>query len=507
MSRNSQLTGHTTTLRKLALGTVSSIAVSMSMGGVAHAQDADPEAEVAADAVAEEDVIVVSGFRSSLENAQNIKRDADTFVYAITSEDIGALPDRSVAEALQRVPGVNIGRFEKTTDPDRFSVEGTGVIIRGLPYVRSELNGREIFSATGGRSLSFNDISPELLGRVEVFKNVTADMVEGAIAGTVNLVTRKPLDSRGLKIAGTIGANYGDLREELSPEFSGLIANRWDSDAGSFGLQFGYAYSELKSRTDASQVADPCYRAATFDAPCIRAQSVGSGGFVGDPGFDASNFPPAGALVVPKGAGVRTTDLDRDREAFSAVAQYESADGRFLATFEWLRSETNFDTEEHALISRVDDEGLFPVPAAGSTWQFDDNGVFQSGVLTQRPGDAYATPFGRGGIPIDSLRFVRGAESVTEDFSLDLKFEVNDRLRLSVDAQRINSKLSRDSVFGALSTFANVDLDLTGETPQVQFLAPPGAPADYFSSGESFSLIHTGIARANERTPRGAKVR
>ena len=432
-----------------------------------------------------EDTIIVTGFRKALESAQNVKRGADTFVDSIMAEDIGALPDRSVAEALQRVPGINIGRFEKTSDPDRFSVEGTGVLIRGLPYVRSELNGREIFSATGGRELSFNDISPEQLGRVDVFKNVTADMIEGSIAGTVDLVTRKPLDSRGLKVAGTIGANYGDLREKWSPEFSGLISNRWDTGAGSFGLQFGYAYSELKSRTDASQVADPCYRASTFDKPCLRPVSVGSGGFVGDPNFNATNFPPAGALVVPKGAGVRTTDLDRTREAFSAVGQYESPDGRFRATVEWLRSETSFDTEEFALISRVDDEGLFPVPAAGSTWQFDDNGVFKKGILTQRPGDAYATPFGRGGIPIDSLRFLRGAKAVTEDVSVEFKFEATDRLRFNFEAQKINSTLSRDSVFGALSTFAEVALDLSGKTPQVEFLAPPGSPADYFTSGRN----------------------
>ncbi len=485
MIRRNTPSARPATKRIMSLATVSGIALGLSLPSAAFAQDAD-EAEAAPEGLVDADgVIIVSGFRASLENAQNVKRNADTFVDAISAEDIGALPDRSVAEALQRVPGVNIGRFEKTTDPDRFSVEGTGVIIRGLPYVRSELNGREIFSATGGRVLSFNDVSPELLGRVEVYKNATADLVEGAIAGTVNLVTRKPLDTSGLKIAGTIGANYGDLREEWSPEISGLISNSWDTDAGSFGVQFGYAYSELKSRTDASQVADPCYRADTFDAPCIRAVSVGSGGFVGDPNFDASNFPPANSLVVPKGAGVRTTDLDRDREAFSFVGQYESVDGRFAATFEWLRSDTSFDTEEFALISRVDDEGLFPVPAAGSTWQFDENGVFQSGVLTQRPGDAYATPFGRGGIPVDSLRFLRGADSKTEDFSFDMQYEATDRLRFNFEAQHVTSDLARDSVFGALSTWAEVDLDLTGKTPQVQFLAPPGSPADYFSSGET----------------------
>ena len=247
----SQVKKHTEAVfsrRFLALSTASSIALSAMIAAPAVAQDADVGDDEAAE---EENAIVVTGFRAALESAQDIKRDSDTFVDAIT-EDIGALPDRSVAEALQRVPGVNIGRFEKPSDPDRFSVEGTGVIVRGLPFVRSELNGRDIFSATGGRVLSFNDVSPELLGRVEVFKNTTADMVDGGVAGTVNLVTRKPLDTNGLKVAGTIGTTYGDLREEWTPEFSGLVSNTWDTGAGTFGLQLGYAYSELKSRTDAS---------------------------------------------------------------------------------------------------------------------------------------------------------------------------------------------------------------------------------------------------------------
>ncbi len=464
--------------RFLALSTASGLALSTVIAAPAFAQDVPDDEEVAEEGTFTENEIVVSGFRASLENAQNVKRDSDTFVDAITAEDIGALPDRSVAEALQRVPGVNIGRFEKPSDPDRFSVEGTGVIIRGLPYVRSELNGREIFSATGGTALSFNDVSPELLGRVEVFKNVTADMIEGAIAGTVNLVTRKPLDTGGLKIAGTIGANYGDLREKWSPEFSGLISNSWETQAGTFGLQVGYAYSELRSRTDASQIGDPCYRDPALDSGCLRALSVSSGGFSGDPNFDASNFPPDGAVLTPQVAGVRTTSLDRDREAISAVAQYEDPTGNFLATFEYLRSETTFATEEFALLGRIDDGVSFPVQAAGSTWQFDADGRFISGVLTQPAG---GSPLG--GVPLDSLRFLREANSETEDISFDVQWNVSDRLKLNFEAQRITSDLSRDSVFGAMSTWADIDIDLAGGTPSIQFLAPPGAPADYFSSG------------------------
>ncbi|MXO88704.1 TonB-dependent receptor [Alteraurantiacibacter aestuarii] len=475
--------------RVRALGTASTIALSFVLAGNAAAQevgDAQADAtEVAAPEAAPDDgdLIVVTGYRAALESAQGIKRNADTFVDVISAEDIGALPDRSVAEALQRVPGVNIGRFEKTTDPDRFSVEGTGVIIRGLPFVRSELNGRDIFSATGGRVLSFNDVSPELLGRVEVFKNVTADMIDGGIAGTVNLVTRRPLDNAGLNIAGTIEATVGDLADKWSPGFSVLASNTWETGAGSFGLQFGYAQSELISRTDASQITDPCYRSGlTGDDGCIRALTVIDGGFDGDPQFDASNFPPSGSLVVPKGAGVRTTELERDRQAYSGVAQWESNDGRFLATVEYLRAETQFFTDENAILAQVNNDGETPEQAPGSTWTFDENGIFQTGVLTLSNFGGYASPFG--GIRTETVRFQRATKANTEDVSLDLDFEATDRLRFNFEAQHISSNLSRDSIIGAMNTWADIALDTSRGTPQVQFLKPTGAPDDYFTSGD-----------------------
>lgn len=485
--------------RNFVLGTASALALSAALATPAMAQDAQAE-EPAADAVASDEPagdIIVTGFRASLQNAQNIKRNADTFVDVITSEDIGALPDRSVAEALQRVPGVNIGRFEKPSDPDRFSVEGTGVIVRGLPFVRSELNGRDVFSANGGTALNFNDISPELLGRVEVFKNLTADMIEGGIAGTVNLVTRKPIDRPGTHLAGTIEANYGDLAEETSPGFSLTGSTTVETGAGTLGFQLGYARSELISRTDASQITDPCYRAASLDGPCLRVRPVGSGGFSGGTNFDASNFPPAGAVVVPKGAGVRTTDLERDREAISAVVQYESPNRDFLFTFEWLRADTSFVANEFSALAQVNDDALFPVPAAGSTFEFDENGIFQRGILSQRIGDAYANPFGRGGIPFETLRLERETRSSTEDFSFDIDWNISDRLRVNFEAQRIKSDQRQDAIIGALNSWANISIDNTGRTPQVQFLAPPGAPSDYFTSGENtyFWFLLDSVAR------------
>lgn len=458
-----------------ALTTVSTLAV---CAQPAFAQDTDATEAAAEDAAAEEEgQIIVTGYRKSLENAQNIKRDSDTFVDVITAEDIGALPDRSVAEALQRVPGLNISRFEQRNDPDRFSVEGSGVIIRGLPFVRSELNGRDIFSANGGRELSFNDVSPELLGRVEVFKNSTADMIDGGISGSVNLVTRKPLDNRGLKIAGTIEGNYGDMAKEWSPGFSILGSNTFDTGIGTFGIQLAYAQSELVTRTDASQITDPCYRAPSLTGPCLRVRPVGSGGFGGNQQFNATNFPPAGSVFVPKGAGVRTTDLTRDRNAISAVGQWESNDGRAQVTVEYLRAETEATLNEFAVLALVNDDGLFPVLAPGTSATYDGN-RFVSGTLTQ------LQPFTGGrGIPTELLRFQREDTAKTEDFSVHLKLDPTDRLRFNFEVQHIKSDRTEDGFISAMQTYTDVRIDNSGNTPLVEFLQPglSTSPTSYFN--------------------------
>lgn len=489
MSRKA--TGVVAFSRTAALTTASGLALVASQPAFAQDTDETINEESAGgtpEELDDENVIIVTGFAQSLKTAQSIKERADTVVDVITAEDIGALPDRSVAETLQRVPGVNIGRFEKTSDPTRFSVEGTGVIIRGLPYVRSELNGRDIFSANGGIALSFEDVSPELVGRIEVFKNTTADMIEGQISGLVNLVTRKPLDNPGLNIAGSIEANYGDLRQEWSPTFNILASDTFDTAAGTFGLQLSYSNSALKSRTDASQLVDYCYRASDLSGGCIRAQAVNSGGFQGDVLLGPDEFPPADTVLVPQFANVRSTTLDRDRQAYSVVGQFETLDGRLLMTAEYLRSDTSFFTSEYALLGRIDDGIATNQPRPGTTYEFDANGNFVSGVLTQNVGNPYASPFGIGGIPLDALRFLRGTDSTTEDYSFDIEAEFTDRFRAKFEAQHVSSELTRDSVFGATSTWADIAIDLSGETPDIQFLQPSGplpadVPQDYFGSG------------------------
>ena len=475
------ISGASRAQRFIALTTASSLALCAFATQPAFAQSADAAGETAKvdePESVEDNAIIVTGFRKALENAQGIKRSADTFVDVITAEDIGALADRSVAEALQRVPGVNISRFEQRNDPDRFSVEGSGVAIRGLPYVASSLNGRDIFSANGGRELSFNDISPEMLGRIEVYKNSTADMFEGNISGSVNLVTRKPLNNPGLHLAGAVEGNYGDMAKKWSPGFSVLASNTFETGIGTFGLQLAYVQSQLVTKTDASQITDPCYRAITLDGPCLRVRPVGSGGIGGTAQYNASNFPPAGTAFVPKGAGVRTTDLTRDRNAISAVGQWESSDGSALVTVEYLRAETEATLNEFSVLALVNDDGLFPTIAPGTTPVFQNN-QFISGTLTQ------FQPFNGGrGIPTELLRFQREDQAMTEDLSVHLKLNPSDRLRFNFEVQHIKSDRTEDGFISAMQTYSDVFIDNSGSTPQVQFLEPGTAnsPSSYFNN-------------------------
>src|SRR5256885_5027118 len=209
--------------------------------------------------------IIITGIRQSLKSAQQIKRNSDTVVDVITSQDIGALPDRSVTEALQRVPGVAINRFAGSSDPDHFSAEGSGVTVRGLTFVRSEFNGRDTFS-TGvyGQAINFQDVPAELLGSVEVFKEETADRIEGGLSGTVNMNLRLPFDNKGLHIGYDLEANYGDMAKKWSPVGSVLVSDNWDTGIGRIGLLGAVSYSQLFTRSDSVRISNFQTRNGTY---------------------------------------------------------------------------------------------------------------------------------------------------------------------------------------------------------------------------------------------------
>ncbi len=312
--------------------------------------------------------IVVSGVRQSLQSAQDIKKNSDEIVDSITAEDISALPDRSVTEALQRVPGVSINRFAAGRDPDHFSVEGSGVVVRGLTYVRSEINGRDAFTANNGRGLSFADIPAELLVGVDVYKTPSASRVEGGIAGSVNLRTRKPFDSDKNLLAFSAEANYGDFVKDWSPTGSALASYRWDTSAGEFGVLASGVYSEVLSRADRYQISNFATRTLFSDGDVVP-----NGGTT-----------TVGDVLFPRGAVLGTQNFDRERYGASGAFQWRSPDRSMEATVQFLRSDAREAWTEHTMEIATDnvtsngDSRRVP----GTTLTFDSTGLFESGVIT-----------------------------------------------------------------------------------------------------------------------------
>jgi len=209
------------------------------LGGAAHAQDSSaqgPSASSDGSDVSEQDIIV-TGVRASLMSAQNIKKNAINIVDSIVAEDIGKLPDNTVSDALQRVTGVQITRA---------AGEASSVQIRGLPNVATLINGLETFTGTS-RAVSLGDIPAELVGGVDVYKTSTPDLVEGGVAGVINVRLRRPFDfSEGLQVAGGLRGIYSDQSDKTSYVGSALVSDRWQTGLGEMGLLVSVSYNRRR---------------------------------------------------------------------------------------------------------------------------------------------------------------------------------------------------------------------------------------------------------------------
>jgi TonB-dependent receptor len=193
-----------------------------------------------------------------------------------------------VSDALQRVTGVQVARG---------AGEAGTVLIRGLPNVTSYLNGREAFTGTGG-GVALQDIPAELVYSVDVYKTSTPELIEGGVAGRIDIRLRHPFDlEEGLTAAGNARTLYSDKREAWSYIVSGLGSYRSENAAGQeFGVLVGASYNARKYRDQT---------AFNF-------------------GFSPFSAPVTGGapVLIPATVGGLVTDGNRDRPAVNFSAQY-----------------------------------------------------------------------------------------------------------------------------------------------------------------------------------------
>jgi iron complex outermembrane receptor protein len=232
------------------------------LGGAnaALAQQQPPGGDTPPAATDETQTVVVTGIRASRQKSIAAKRNADAVVDVVTAEDIGKLPDKNIADAVQRLPGVNISKASAGeggfSENDRVSIRGTDPSL-----TQTLVNGHSIATAdwfiqsqvgTVGRSVSYSLLPSEITDQIVVHKSAQADLVEGGVAGAVDIHTRTALSfKKGFSAEGSLQAFHNDLPNKTDAQASLLLS--WKNEAANAGAMVLLFKEDRHERRDGQE--------------------------------------------------------------------------------------------------------------------------------------------------------------------------------------------------------------------------------------------------------------
>ena len=436
-------------------------ASAVAMGLCANPAFAQDQAETE-DVAGEE--IIVTGIRASLQQAQDIKRDAQGVVDAISAEDIGKFPDTNLAESLQRITGVSI---------DRSSGEGSTVTVRGFgpEFNLVVVNGRQMptstlgdgFSAPSSRSFDFGNLAAEGVAGVEVYKSGRASLPTGGIGSVINIKLPRPLDRPGLK--GSVGVKgvydtsqlYGT---DVTPEISGIVSTTFADDA--IGILLAGSYQQRNGGQAQFTAGNwrPGYTGAENNWGTL-AQS-------GDPRFaNIQNRPgPTDVYQVPQNVAYDFYDFKRERINGQAVLQFRPTDTLDLAV-DYIFSQNTFDSRQSSI----------------GVW-FNHNNTSSSWTDGPAAGaNFYAESFGAGeGKDLAITGAVGKNRNVNHSIGGNIKWEGPGGLRLELDGHHSTAESKPTSPYGsgiavgaAIFGVASQRVDFTTDMPVISVTMHPGA--------------------------------
>ncbi len=326
--------------------------------------------------------IIVSGFRASLQSALDAKRQSDLPIEAVAPEDIGKLPDQNVAEALQRLPGVQIDRGPEG--------EGTAVLIDGLRQNLTTLNGdvfltgREFYvsgegSGNGaGSNSQYNSlegIPSEEVGGIDVYKNPEASMTEGGLGGTIDLKTRDPLSGQdGLAIGGNYRESYGQRQGDWTPDAT-LVGTFKLSDRLAFTASM--SYDDEKTQTNEFQDQNRNQWVITDSATPPYTGVLTPGGL--------TTLPGGQLYIDPQLAYFSKIEDERKTTgaSFGVTARFTDA---VRSSLNWFYSREQDTTDTYSDKVWFNGEGtaagtLLPAIDPSQPYSIDGNGVVQSATF------------------------------------------------------------------------------------------------------------------------------
>lgn len=391
----------------------------------------------AQDAAADQtgDDIVVTGIRGSIIESIEAKRGSDVIADVITAEDIGKFPDKNVAEALQRVPGIVVNR--EFGEGERVSLRGTAPNL-----TKTLVNGHTIATADwfildqldSTRSFNYLTLPAEIVGQIEVYKSPQADVEEGGVGGTINVHTRNPLDLDAFSVSASVQAVYSELADEISPQASGLVS--WKNEAETFGILLGGVYQKRDIRRDGVEVLG-------YSTP---------GG-------------AAGANSIPSLIGSALFTQERERYGGNIGIQFRPSDALEInITGLYSRfGANNFNQNYLAWTDRaVADGGTLTNPTVV-------DGTIVAGTVTSLPGSR--------AVVYDAIAREAFAETMAADLDLTYKFGDTSSLHLKAGWTKASGD-TVDEFFLETAAPGSFSYDLRGRAPSVSFTSPdPTSPA------------------------------
>ncbi|TKR29372.1 TonB-dependent receptor [Luteimonas gilva] len=371
-----------------------------------HAQETQ-QTPAANDKVKDIETITVVGVRGSLEKSLDTKKEAASHVEVVTAEDIGKLPAKNVADTLQRLPGVNISSSSATEggfdESDRISLRG------GSPSLTQTLvNGHTVGTGdwfvlsqvqTVGRSVSYSLLPAEIVSQVVIHKTSEAKLTEGGSAGSVNIVTRRPLQfADEITTEASVGGVYADLPGKTDPQFNGLF--NWRNADSSAGVMFQAFYEKRNLRRDGQEVVGGFNKIAATD-PVV-----------------ATN-PDLAGVLYPNLLGAVLFEQERTRKGGVLDAQFKPTDNLTLGLNAFYsKLEADNYNRNYMLWTSQFASNVAPLPG----YKIVD-GVLTNATYANQPGST--TPYG----VYDQISRP-GAASESKYIAVDADWQVSDSFNL-----------------------------------------------------------------------------
>ncbi len=420
--------------------------------------------------------VVVTGIRASLEQSLSQKRNSDSVIDVVSAEDIGKLPDKNVADAVQRVPGVNIsssaGGEGGFSENDRVSIRGTSPSL-----TQTLINGHAVGTGdwfvtdqvgTVGRSVSFALLPSEIVSRVTVQKSARADLVEGGVAGSINIETRKPLSFKNPFTAElAVQAIYADLPGKTDPQMNALF--NWKNEAKTMGVLFQVFSEKRHERRDGQEF---------FGYGAIDANSPA-----------AQKYPELAGVLAPLGINSALFEQVRKRQGGSVDVQFKPTPdlmldvNGFYSKLDAANYNRSFYNQPGANLNAVDNDGKH-VGVIPSVFTVKNNTLVAADFpASQFPAANATTPYNGQLYPALADQIYRpGSNSSTAYVDFNGSYRASERLRISgsLGYTRGIGETPVDLGYEAGLTGVGVSYQLNGLSPAR--LSFPGLDISRFSN-------------------------